>query len=139
LDSDTTRAAVLDLQDAFRHGDYERLAKYYDDDVDWVFHVPKSIFPDVGRRHGKVAVFQALAAINENFRFERHVTEFVIADGPRAASLADVTMVQRATGRTIRLRVAGFHHFRDGRLIEYRGFTDSFDLVEQAIGKHIDV
>lgn len=95
--------------------------------------------PHVGVRHGKIAAFQTLTAINELFRFARHVTELVIADGERAAALADCTLVQRATGRNIRCRVASFYRFRDGRAIGYRGFTVSFDVAEQVLGRHIDV
>jgi len=43
--------------------------------------------------------------------------------------------VQRASGRTIRCRIASFHQVRDGRVIEYRGFTDSFDAAEQVLGR----
>jgi len=139
MDNEATRAAVLELHEAFRQGDYERLVKLYHDDVDWVFYAPRAIFPHVGVRHGKVAAFQTLTAINELFRFTRHVTELVIADGERAAALADCTLVQRATGRIIRCRVVSFYRFRDGRVIEYRGFTDSFDVAEQVLGRHIDV
>ena len=51
--------------------------------------------------------------------------------------MSDVHTVQRATGRTLRSRIAGFHRFRDGQLIEYRGFTDSFDSVEQTLGREL--
>jgi ketosteroid isomerase-like protein len=47
--------------------------------------------------------------------------------------------VQRATGRTIRCRVASFYRVRDGRVVEYQGFIDSFDAVEQALGRYVDV
>ena len=63
----------------------------------------------------------------------------MLVDGDRAATLSDVQMVQHATGRTVRSRIASFHRFRDGRLIEYRGFTDSFDSVEQALGRELQL
>lgn len=131
----SARAVIEDIQDAFRRGDYARLAARYDDDVDWLFHGPASVFPEVGHRRGKVAVFQALEALNRLYRFDRHVTEWLVAEADRAASIADVTLVQRASGRTIRCRIASFHQVRDGRVVEYRGFTDSFDAVEQVLGR----
>jgi ketosteroid isomerase-like protein len=48
-----------------------------------------------------------------------------------------VTMTQRASGRTIQCRIASFHRVRNGRLIHYRGFNDSFDAVEQVLGRII--
>ncbi len=130
---------IEDIQDAFRHADYARIAARYDDDVDWLFYGPPVIFPEIGPRRGKLAVFQALEALNAHYRFERHVTEWLVAEGDRAASIADVTLVQRASGRTIRCRIAGFHRVRDGRVIEYRGFMDSFDAVEQALGNELSL
>ncbi len=107
------------------------------DDVDWLFHGPTSVFPDIGSRRGKVAVFKALAALNKLYRFERHATDHLVAEGDRAAGIADVRMVQRASGRTIQCRIASFFRVNDGLVVEYRGFTDSFDMVEQALGREL--
>ena len=131
------RAVVLDIQDAFRRADYARMAALYDDDIDWLFHSPVSVFPEVGRRRGKIAVFRAFEAINTLYHFERYVTDHLIAEDEWAAGISDVTMVQRASGRTIQCRIASFHRVRDGRIVEYRGFTDSFDAAEQVLGKII--
>ena len=138
-EASAARRVVEDVQDAFRQGDYARLASRYDDDVDWLFHGPPDIFPEIGYRRGKIAVFQAFEALNAHYRFERHVTEQLIAEGDRAASIADVTLVQRASGRTIRCRIATFYRVRDGRVVEYRGFTDSFDVAEQVLGRELPV
>ncbi len=136
-DPSSVRATVLDVQDAFRKGDYARIAARYDDDVDWLFHGPLTVFPEVGRRRGKVAVFQAFAALNTLCRFDRHVTEHLTVEGEWAAGIADVTLVQRASGRTIHCRIASFYRVRRGRVIEYRGFTDSFDAAKQVLGREL--
>ncbi len=128
---------VEDIQDAFRKGDYARIAARYDDEVDWLVYGPQSVFPEIGRRRGKRAMFQALEALNAHYRFEHHVTEWLIAEGDRAASIADVTLVQRSSGRTIRCRIASFLRVRDGRVMEYRAFMDSFDAAEQVLGHEL--
>jgi len=133
----SARDVVLAIQEAFRTADYARMAALYDDDIDWLFHGPVSIFPAIGHRRGKVAVFQGLEALNRLFSFSNHVTKSLIAEGDWVAGIADVTMVQRASGRTITCSVASFHRVRDGRLIYYRGFNDSFDAVEQVLGRVI--
>jgi ketosteroid isomerase-like protein len=134
-----TRAALADLTDAFTHGDHERLAARYHDDVDWLFHAPVTMFPFAGARYGKADVFKGFALLYETFRLVDYRLVAQLVDGDRAATMSDVHMVQRATGRTISSRVAGFHRFHDGQLIEYRGFTDSFDSVEQAIGRELEL
>jgi hypothetical protein len=137
--SDGARSVILDIQDAFRKGDYARIAARYHDDADWLFHGPAAISPKVGRRRGKVAVFKALEALNALYRFEKHETDHLVAQGDWAAGIADVTMVQRVTGRTIQCRIASFWRVRDGLVVEYRGFTDSFDAAEQVLGRELNV
>jgi len=53
--------------------------------------------------------------------------------------MSNATMQQLSTGRVIRSRVASFHRFQNGQVIEYRGFTDSFDSVEQALGRELAI
>ncbi|MDO9413106.1 MAG: nuclear transport factor 2 family protein [Pseudolabrys sp.] len=133
------RAVVLALQEAFRRADYARMAALYDDDIDWLFHGPVSIFPEIGLRRGKAAVFRSFERLNTLYHFERYVTDHVVAENDWAASIADVTMTQRATSRVIQCRIASFHRVHDGRLVEYRGFCDTFDAVEQTLGRELAV
>ena len=58
-------------------------------------------------------------------------------DGDRAAVMSDVNFGQRATERTLRFRLANFLRFQDGRIIEFREFTNTFDVVEQALGREL--
>jgi len=44
---------------------------------------------------------------------------------------------QRASGRVIQLFIADFLRFRDGRIVEMREFMDSFDAVQQVLGREI--
>jgi len=127
------------IQAAFRAGDYAGIAARYDDDLDWLVYGPPSVFPEVGHKRGKTAVFQALHTLNRNYQLVRYLTEWLIAEGDRVASISDVSLKQRATGRTIRFRMASFHRVRDGRVIEYRGFLDSFDAAEQVLGHELPV
>jgi ketosteroid isomerase-like protein len=138
-DTGAARAVIREIQGAFREGDYARLAAYFHDDVDWVFYGPPSVFPDVGHRRGKVEVFKAFQSLNAMYRFERHVTDHLIAQGDWAAGVADVKLVQRTSGRVISCKIASFHRVRDGKVIEYSGFTDSFDAAEQVLGQELQL
>ena len=138
-DTGMARPIILEIQDAFRKGDYARIAALYHDDIDWLFHGPTSVFPDVGRRSGKIEVFKTLAALNTMYRFDRYVTDHLIAEGDWAAGIAEVTLVQRASGRVIQCKIASFHRVRDGLVVEYRGFTDSFDAAEQVLGRELNL
>jgi hypothetical protein len=37
----------------------------------------------------------------------------------------------------VRCRIASFQQVRDGRVIENRGFIDSFDVAEQVLGREL--
>ncbi len=128
--ADGARAAIRDIQDAFRKNDYPRIAARFHDDIDWVFHGPISIFPEIGSRRGKSRSFRFLAALNERYRFERHVTDHSDRGGRLRRGVAEVGLVQRDTGRTITCRIASFFRVKNGLVTQYRGFTDSFDVVE---------
>jgi ketosteroid isomerase-like protein len=135
----STRAVIGMLHDAFARGDQTRFASGYDDDVDWTFHAPVSVFSFAGRRIGKAAMLQSLREFLVSYEMEMLAPQVIVAEGERAAALSEVTLLQRSTGRTIRCRVASFYRVRDGRVVEYEGFLDSFDAVEQALGHFVDV
>ena len=139
MTNDITRGIIGKLHSAFMQGDHEQLARCYDDDIDWTFHAPVSVFPFLGRRIGKAAMFSSLAELYDSYKVEALAMQVLLADGDRAAAISEVALQQRATGRTIRCRVASFYRVRSGRVVEYEGFLDSFDAVEQAFGRYIDV
>jgi ketosteroid isomerase-like protein len=134
-----TRAIVRELYDAYGRRDFERVAALIHDDIDWVIYAPMPVFPFAGPRHGRTAVLAAMAEIAVSFSLESYNPQVTIIEGARAALMSDVGYRQRATGRVLRLRIAGFMRLQDGRLIEYREFIDSFDAVEQALGRELQL
>jgi len=55
----------------------------------------------------------------------------------RPALISDVSYRKSSTGRVLRMRIASFLRLQDGRVIEYREFIDSFDALEQALGRQL--
>ena len=119
--------------------EFERLAPLIDENIDWIIYAPVMVFPYAGARRGRAAVLEVLAAIAEAYAMESYQREIVVVEGERVAVMADVAFKQRATGRILRFRVANFMRFQDGRLIEFREFTNTFDVVEQALGRELPV
>ena len=137
MSEEGTRANVYELYDAYERRDFARVGALIHDDIDWMIHAPVPVFPFAGPRRGKAAVLEALAAIAEAFALKSYKPELVIVDGARAAVMSDVSFVQRATDRMLRFRIANFLSWQDGRLIEFREFINSFDAVEQALGREL--
>jgi ketosteroid isomerase-like protein len=134
-----TRAAVKALYEAYAARDLDRVAALIHDDIEWIIYGPVQVFPFQGPRRGKAQVLDVLAAIGKDYALERYVPEIIIVEGDRAAVMSDAAFMQRATKRTLSMRLANFLRFRDGLLVEFREFTDTFDAVEQALGKWIEV
>ena len=139
MDTNVTRALVHDLYDAYARGDGERVAQLIDDDIDWIIHGPVQVFPFIGPRHGKAEVLKTLADIAEVYAIERYEPEIVVVDEDRAAVMSNVAMRQRATNRMLSFRLANFLRFRNGKVFEFREFSDTFDIVEQALGRWLVV
>src|SRR3982074_1896742 len=116
MTDDNTRDIIGKIHDAFAKGDHKQFARYYNDDVDWTFHAPVSVFPFLGRRIGKAAVFLSLGELYASYKVEALAAHLLLGDGDRASVISEVAMQQRATGRTIRSRVASFYRLRDGRV-----------------------
>jgi ketosteroid isomerase-like protein len=134
-----TRAAVRNLYDAYGRRDFARVASLIHDEIDWVIYAPVAVFPFAGPRHGRAAVLRAMGSIAEIYAVDSYIPEIMIVDGDRAAVMSDAAFRQRATQRVLRFRIANFLRFQDGRLIEFREFVNSFDAVEQALGRELSL
>lgn len=104
-----------------------------------VVHAPIDVFSFAGPRHGKTEVIATVAEIARQYELKRYLPEVVIADGDRAATISNVAFVQRATGRTLTFRLADFLRFENALLIDFREFSDTFDVAQQALGRWLDV
>jgi ketosteroid isomerase-like protein len=86
-----------------------------------------------------VAVLAGLAEIAKHYAVDHYDPEIVVVDGDQAAVLINASFVQRSSQRILRVRLASFQRYRDGRLILFREFFDSYDAVEQAIGRELEL
>jgi ketosteroid isomerase-like protein len=137
--SATTRAIVEQLHEAYRNGDGERVAAFIHNDIDWCIYGPARIFPFEGPRHGKAQVLEVLTAIGSQFELKRYEPEIIIVEGDRAATMVRTAFEQRTTGRTLSLRLVNLLRIQDGQVIEFKEFSDTFDVVEQAMGAWLQV
>ena len=134
-----TRATMNALYDAYARSDFDRMSALLDENIDWMIYAPVMVFPFAGPRRGRAAVMQTFREIVRDYALESYQREIVVVEGDRVAVMADVRMQQRTTGRTLRFRLANFMRYRDGRLAEFREFINSFDVVEQALGRELPV
>ena len=125
------------LHSAINERQPKDLETQIDDDVDWVIYGPVDMFPFLGARRGKAAVLEVCRQISENVRVHRFDRESIMLGEDSAASMMRYSLTALDSNKPISLRLAHFARFRAGRLLNIRVLLDTYDLVEQALGRPI--
>jgi ketosteroid isomerase-like protein len=125
------------LHSAINERQLEDLETRIDDDVDWMIHGPIELFPFLGARRGKAAVLEVCRQISENVRVHRFDRETIMLGEDTAASMMRYSLTALDSNKPINLRLAHFAQFKAGRLLNMRVLLDTYDLVEQALGRPI--
>jgi ketosteroid isomerase-like protein len=115
----------------------DNLEELIDEDVEWAIYGPIDMFPFLGSRRGKLAVLDVVKQIAENFRVHRFNRESVMLGVDSASSMLRYSLTALDSNKPISLRLAHFAQFKAGRLSSIRVLIDTFDLVEQVLGRHI--
>jgi ketosteroid isomerase-like protein len=115
----------------------DEIADLIDDDVEWAIYGPIDMFPFLGARHGKAAVLEVIRQIADNIRVRRFDRETIMLGVESAASMLRYSLTALDSNKPISLRIAHFAQFKAGKLSNIRILVDTFDLVEQALGRPI--
>jgi ketosteroid isomerase-like protein len=135
----TIRPTVEAYYQACAARDVERVMTFLADDVDWLVQGPVDVFAFLGQRRGKAAVLDGFGEIARKLQVTNYQVEILLVEGDRAAALIRITSIVRATGKVISVRASQFSRFHNGKVVEMRGVLDSYDMVEQTIGRQLDV
>jgi ketosteroid isomerase-like protein len=132
-----TRQRVLDYLEAFYAGDVERAQACCDDDIDSITYAPIELFPHLGHKRGKAWVAEAIRIQQERYLTRRSEVSFIAVDGLKVATMQRVFMQKRNDQRLVQFELAEFFTLRAGRIVAHRSFFDSFDLVQQLLGRDL--
>ncbi|MGJ4892003.1 nuclear transport factor 2 family protein [Bradyrhizobium sp. HKCCYLR20261] len=127
------------LHAAINERRFDDFAEALDDDIDWAIYGPIDMFPFLGARRGKEAVIEAVRQIAANVSIRRLDRETLMLDDSGAATMVRCAMTTQDSDKPITARLAQFLQFREGRLSRARILIDTFDLVEQTLGRPIDL
>ena len=137
MDERQTRQRVLDYLEAFYAGDVMRTLDCCDDEIDIVTYAPVELFPHLGHQHGKAWVSEAIQTQETRYLSRKYEIKFMAVEGAKASAMLRLRMEKRNDRRVMRFDVAELYSLRDGRIVEYRSFFDSFDLVQQLLGQDL--
>jgi ketosteroid isomerase-like protein len=125
------------LHRAINERQLDDLAAVIDDDIDWAIYGPIDMFPFLGARRGRAAVLEVIRQIADNVRVHRFDRETIMLGVDSASSMLRYSLTMLDSNKPISLRIAHFAQFKAGRLSSIRVLLDTFDLVEQALGRPI--
>lgn len=128
------RSLVEAFYKAYATRDLDTVADFLDDDVNWTISGPVDLLRFCGARHGKAAARDMMArVVPQVFRIFSFVHEAILIDGDRVASL---NRLSASLGeRVVSYRLAHHLRFRDGKVVDMLSLIDSFDAVEQVLGR----
>jgi ketosteroid isomerase-like protein len=133
----TVRALAEIFYRASAERDIERAMSFIADGVDWLVQGPVDVFPFLGQRYGKAAVLEGYREIARKLEITSYEVEALLVDGDRSAALIRISAIVRATGRVISVRTSQFARFHHGKIAEMRAVIDTYDMVEQTLGRSL--
>jgi uncharacterized protein len=134
---DLHRQRVLKFLDAFYSGDIEGAEACCDEELDSITYAPIELFPHLGHKHGRDWVEQAIRTQQERYSSRKYDIKLLAVDGDNVATMQYVSLRKRSDDRVVHLESAEFFTLRDGRILIHRSFFDSFDFVQQLLGKDL--
>jgi hypothetical protein len=140
LTGESLKDRIYEIYQTFSKGQLAEVADMFDENVDFMSNAPLDVFPYLGRRVGKAQVMSALKAVHDQFSSVEFVPIKIVVDGESAGLMISIRLTQRHLGhRNIRLFAAHFIRLKNNRIVEYRAFLDTFEAVQQVLGREIDL
>lgn len=133
------RAKLYDLYAAFGEGKIDIVLNSFDEHAVFTSYAPIDVFPHLGRQSGRIAIAATMTNMHAEFEHLAYQPIFVVAEKDAAAAIIMVRLRQHSTGRIIHILTVHFIQFRDGKISELREFMDSFDAVQQVLGRELDI
>lgn len=116
--------------------DADKIEKFLHGNVEWTISGPVDLLPFCGTHRGKADVIDMIKRqIPQVLRTFSFVAESITVQGDRAAMLSRQSAKHTGDNRVISYRVANFMRFIDGKVIENMSLIDTFDAVEQVLGR----
>jgi uncharacterized protein len=133
------RAKLYELYANFGEGKIDLVLKFFDETAVFTSYTSIDVFPYLGRQTGRIAIAAMMKNVHAEFEHVTYQPIFVVAEKDAAAAIIMVRLRQRSTDRIIHLLTAHFIQLRDGKISELREFMDSFDAVQQVLGRELDI
>jgi ketosteroid isomerase-like protein len=138
MDYAVPRSLVEEFYAVYATRDADRIANYLHDEIEWTISGPVDYLAFCGTHRGKPAVVDLIKRkVPMVLRVYAFAPEAMVVDGDQAATLSRQSSRRTADDRAVNFRVANFMRFLDGKVVENISLIDSFDAVEQVLGRQL--
>jgi ketosteroid isomerase-like protein len=137
LADDSNRDRVVKFFDAYYAGDIETATACCDENLDTITYAPLDLFPHLGQKHGRAWVGEAIRIQQERYSSRKYQFTQMAADGDNVAAIQRLSLIKRNDNRVVHLETAEFLTLRAGLIVTHRSFFDSFDFVQQLLGRDL--
>jgi uncharacterized protein len=134
---DLNRERLLKFLDAFYAGDAETATACCDEEIDSITYAPIELFPHLGHKHGHAWVTGAIRTQQQRYSSRKYQLRFMAVDGDKIATMQFLSLRKHDDDRVVHLESAEFFTFRAGLILIHRSFFDSFDFVQQLLGRDL--
>jgi uncharacterized protein len=134
---DPQRQCVLNFLDAFYSGDVEAATACCDEELDSITHAPIDLFPHLGQKHGRAWVGEAIRTQQKRYSSRKCEVKFIAVEDDKVATMQMLSLRKHNDDRVVHLDTAEFFTLRAGRIFIHRSFFDTFDLVQQLLGRDL--
>ena len=118
---------VQDLYDAFGRKDEARLRELLAPEIEWV---QCAGFPGGGRRHGVEEVLEKVfGGLHSSWQDFRTPVEEYLDAGEHVVALGRYEGTHAETGRSMTAVFAHVYEVRDGRIVRFRQFVDTWPML----------
>lgn len=110
---------------ALRSGDENALRGLLTDDIVVMYFGPPGLLPWIGRHQGFAAYRVFLEQVRSALEIDEVMQDSVVAEGEWVMVMGRGRWRAKATGRPIEAHMTNAFRFRDGKIAEYRVYTDT--------------
>ena len=131
------RQCVVRFFDAYYSGDIETATACCTEDFETITYAPVDLFPHLGVKQGKAWVGEAIRTQQKRYKDRKYELKMTAVDGDKVAAIQFLSLTKRSDDRVVHLETAEFFTFRNGLILTHRAFFDSFDFVQQLLGRDL--
>jgi ketosteroid isomerase-like protein len=137
MTDDLNRQCVVKFFDAYYSGDIDTATACCDEDFETITYAPVDLFPHLGVKQGKAWVGEAIRTQQKRYTDRKYELKTTAVDGDKVAAIQFLSLTKRSDDRIVHLETAEFFTFRAGLILTHRSFFDSFDFVQQLLGRDL--